>query len=111
MSGEYILFHNAPEGVLAGERSERTSVTEAGLDAVCAKASLWKLSARQWFSGAEALRTLAAQLFGVDADGIADELPPDQVLERSDSRTFLAHSLLDQGKVIDSIPIYKRSPL
>jgi len=47
------------------------SVTEAGLDAVRAKASPWKLSAAEWFSGAETLRTLAAQLFGVDSDGIA----------------------------------------
>ena len=47
------------------------SVTEAGLDAVRAKASPWELSAPQWFSGAETLRTLAAQLLGVDADGVA----------------------------------------
>jgi selenocysteine lyase/cysteine desulfurase len=47
------------------------SVTEAGLDAVRAKASPWNLSAAEWFSGAERLRTLAGQLFGADSDGIA----------------------------------------
>lgn len=47
------------------------SVTDAGLAAVQAKTSPWKLSAPDWFSGAEALRTLAAQLIGADSDGIA----------------------------------------
>jgi selenocysteine lyase/cysteine desulfurase len=47
------------------------SVTEAGLDAVSAKARPWNLSAAEWFSGAETLRTLAGQLFGADSDGIA----------------------------------------
>lgn len=46
-------------------------VTQAGIDAVRAKASPWKLSAPEWFSGAETLRGLAAQLFGADIDGIA----------------------------------------
>jgi selenocysteine lyase/cysteine desulfurase len=47
------------------------SVTEAGLDAVRAKCSPWKLSAPEWFSGAETLRTLAAQLLRVDVGSIA----------------------------------------
>ena len=47
------------------------SVTKAGRDAVSAKASPWKLTASDWFSGAETLRSLAAKLFGVDSDGIA----------------------------------------
>ena len=47
------------------------SVTEAGLGAVRAKTNPWKLSAPEWFSGAETLRTLAAQLLGADSDGIA----------------------------------------
>jgi selenocysteine lyase/cysteine desulfurase len=46
-------------------------VTEAGMDAVHAKASPWKLSVPEWFSGAETLRRLAARLFGCDIDGIA----------------------------------------
>ena len=46
-------------------------VTEAGIDAVRAKASPWKLSAPEWFSGAETLRGLAARLFGADIDGMA----------------------------------------
>jgi selenocysteine lyase/cysteine desulfurase len=47
------------------------SVTQAGLDAVRAKASPWKLSAPEWFSGAETLRALAARLFGTDSNGVA----------------------------------------
>jgi len=46
-------------------------VTQAGMEAVRAKASPWKLSAPEWFSGAETLRGLAAQLFGADIDGMA----------------------------------------
>lgn len=47
------------------------SVTQAGLAAVSAKASPWKLTAPEWFSGAETLRGFAAKLMGVDSDGIA----------------------------------------
>lgn len=47
------------------------SVTEAGLDAVRTKASPWKLSAPEWFSGAETLRVLAAEMLGVDSDSVA----------------------------------------
>jgi len=47
------------------------SVTEAGLGAVRAKESPWKLTAAEWFSGAETLRGLAARLLDVEADGIA----------------------------------------
>ncbi len=47
------------------------TVTEAGLRAVRAKASPWKLTAAEWFSGAETLRTLPARLLQVEAHGIA----------------------------------------
>ena len=47
------------------------SVTEAGINAVRAKESPWRLAAPQWFSGAETLRTLAARLLEVETDGIA----------------------------------------
>jgi selenocysteine lyase/cysteine desulfurase len=47
------------------------SVTEAGLSAVRAKESPWKLTAPEWFSGAETLRELAARVLDVDAAGIA----------------------------------------
>ena len=47
------------------------AVTEAGLRAVRAKESAWKLTAPEWFSGTEALRALVARLLHVDADGIA----------------------------------------
>jgi selenocysteine lyase/cysteine desulfurase len=47
------------------------SVTEAGFSAVRAKESPWKLTAPEWFSGAETLRGLAARLLDVETDGIA----------------------------------------
>lgn len=47
------------------------AVTEAGLGAVRAKESPWKLSPPEWFSGAETLRALAARLLHVEADAIA----------------------------------------
>src|SRR5437868_1509585 len=47
------------------------SVTEAGIAAVRRKATPWKIAAEDWFSGAEELRGLAAQLLSADAEGIA----------------------------------------
>lgn len=47
------------------------SITEVGLRAVRQKANPWKLSAADWFSGAEQLRTLAARVLGADPDGVA----------------------------------------
>lgn len=47
------------------------SATEAGFSAVRAKESPWKLTAPEWFSGAETLRGLAARLLDVETDGIA----------------------------------------
>jgi selenocysteine lyase/cysteine desulfurase len=47
------------------------AVTQAGLAAVREKANPWKLSASDWFSGAEELRVLASHVIGVDAEGIA----------------------------------------
>ncbi|HWO30490.1 MAG TPA: aminotransferase class V-fold PLP-dependent enzyme, partial [Candidatus Acidoferrum sp.] len=64
-----------PDGVTylncANMAPQLRSVTAAGIDAVRAKATPWTLSARQWFSGAEELRRLAAQVIGADADGVA----------------------------------------
>lgn len=40
---------------------------------------------------------------------LADQLPPQRVLERSSSREFLANSLLDQRKISESIPIYEKA--
>jgi TonB family protein len=40
---------------------------------------------------------------------IANQLPAFKVLERSSSYTFLAHSLFNQGKVRDSIPLYQKA--
>jgi len=47
------------------------SVTEAGIAAVRTKSSPWTLRAEDWCSGAEELRAVAAQLLGVETDGIA----------------------------------------
>ena len=47
------------------------AVTQAGLDAVRAKASPWNLSASDWFTGAEPLRALFARVVGANADSIA----------------------------------------
>jgi selenocysteine lyase/cysteine desulfurase len=47
------------------------SVTQAGIEAVKRKSSPWNLTAPEWFSGAEELRTVCAQLLGADAEGIA----------------------------------------
>jgi TonB family protein len=44
-----------------------------------------------------------------EAVKLADQLPPQRVLERSSSRTFFAHSLLEQGKVEASIPVYRKA--
>lgn len=64
-----------PEGVTylncANMAPQLRSVTEAGIAAVRAKATPWKLTAPEWFSGAEVLRELAAQLLNADAEGIA----------------------------------------
>jgi selenocysteine lyase/cysteine desulfurase len=46
-------------------------LTAIGIDAVRAKAAPWTLTASQWFSGAEELRSLAAQVMGADAEGVA----------------------------------------
>jgi len=64
-----------PEGVTylncANMAPQLRAVTQAGVDAVRRKATPWKLSAGEWFSGAEQLRILAANVLGTDRDGIA----------------------------------------
>lgn len=47
------------------------SVSAAGLSSVALKASPWKITPADWFSGAETLRGLAAKVVGVNADSIA----------------------------------------
>jgi len=44
-----------------------------------------------------------------EAVKLADQLPPQRVLERSGSREFLANALLDQSKISESIPIYEKA--
>jgi selenocysteine lyase/cysteine desulfurase len=47
------------------------TVTAAGIDAVRAKASPWRLRASDWFAGAEPLRALVGRVIGADAESIA----------------------------------------
>ena len=64
-----------PDGVTylncANMAPQLRCITTAGIDAVRAKATPWTLSAPEWFSGAEELRSLAAQVMGADVDGVA----------------------------------------
>ncbi|HEY6252018.1 MAG TPA: TonB family protein [Candidatus Angelobacter sp.] len=54
-------------------------------------------------------RYIEAETKCSDAVKLADQLPPQRVLERSSSREFLANSLLDQRKISESIPIYEKA--
>jgi selenocysteine lyase/cysteine desulfurase len=47
------------------------AVTRAGNEAIAAMATPWRLRAPDWFSGAERLRGLAAQIMNADVDGVA----------------------------------------
>src|SRR5260370_5868010 len=40
---------------------------------------------------------------------MSDQLPPDRLIERSMSRTFLAHSLVGEHRVNDAIPLYEKA--
>jgi selenocysteine lyase/cysteine desulfurase len=64
-----------PDGVTylncANMSPQLRRITAVGINAVQAKATPWTLSAPQWFSGAEELRSLAARVIGADADGVA----------------------------------------
>jgi selenocysteine lyase/cysteine desulfurase len=64
-----------PQGVAylncANMAPQLRSVTAVGLDAVRQKAAPWTLSSTDWFTGAEELRTLAAQVMGTEANNVA----------------------------------------
>jgi selenocysteine lyase/cysteine desulfurase len=47
------------------------AVANVGIRAIRGRSSPWTLSAPEWFSGPEELRTLAAQLLGTDLESIA----------------------------------------
>jgi len=47
------------------------TVTAAGIEAVRAKASPWRLRPSDWFTGAEPLRALVGRVIGADAESIA----------------------------------------
>jgi tetratricopeptide (TPR) repeat protein len=40
---------------------------------------------------------------------LSDQLPADRILERSESRTMLAHSLIGQQRPRDAIPLYEKA--
>jgi tetratricopeptide (TPR) repeat protein len=44
-----------------------------------------------------------------EAVEISNELPKDVILERSSARSLLAHSILNQGRIKESIPIYEEA--
>jgi selenocysteine lyase/cysteine desulfurase len=64
-----------PDGVTylncANMSPQLRSITAVGINAVQAKATPWTLSAPQWFTGAEELRSLASRVIGADGDGVA----------------------------------------
>lgn len=64
-----------PDGVFylncASMSPRLRSVSAAGAEALARSASPWNISAAEWFSGAEELRDLAAQVIGAEADSIA----------------------------------------
>lgn len=47
------------------------AVTRAGNEAIQTMATPWRVRAADWFSGAERVRTLAAQVMRADVDGVA----------------------------------------
>lgn len=47
------------------------AVSTAGTTALASMATPWRIRSADWFSGAERLRTLAAQVMGADAEGVA----------------------------------------
>jgi TonB family protein len=44
-----------------------------------------------------------------EAVTLSDQLPSDRIIERSSSRTFLAHSLVGGQRVNDAIPLYEKA--
>jgi selenocysteine lyase/cysteine desulfurase len=75
MTGEAKTLFEIPPDITylncANMAPQLKAVTQAGLLSVRAKTAPWTLSAPEWFSGAEQLRTLAADVLGADAEGIA----------------------------------------
>lgn len=55
----------------ASQSPQLRSVTAAGLDSVKSKTEPWKISASDWFSGADALRESAAKVIGAETQSIA----------------------------------------
>lgn len=60
---------------------------------------------KQW----DASQSSAAESKCRDAVALADQLPENRVLERSDSRTFLAHVLYHQNRLDEAIPLYEKA--
>jgi selenocysteine lyase/cysteine desulfurase len=57
--------------ICASRSPQLRSVTAAGVAAVQSKASPWKITASDWFTGAEPLRALFGRVVNADADTIA----------------------------------------
>lgn len=75
MIGPVRHLFEIPEDVIylncANLAPQLRSVTAQGVAAVKSKAAPWKITAEDWFSGAEELRVTAGRLFGTDAEHIA----------------------------------------
>jgi selenocysteine lyase/cysteine desulfurase len=74
LPSQRALF-DIPDGITylncASMSPQLTSVTDAGIDAVRAKASPWTLTASDWFTGAEELRGLFARIVNATSDDVA----------------------------------------
>ena len=44
-----------------------------------------------------------------EAVALSDELPTNRLIERSSSRTFLAHALIGERKIDEAIPLYQKA--
>jgi len=64
-----------PEGIVffncANLAPQLHSVRQAGEEAIARMARPWEIKSADWFTDVERLRSLAAQLIGADADGVA----------------------------------------
>ncbi|PYP80002.1 MAG: aminotransferase [Gemmatimonadetes bacterium] len=73
--GSQRAMFDIPDGVTylncASMSPQLRTVTEAGIDAVRAKASPWTLRPSDWFDHAEPLRALFGRVIGADAESVA----------------------------------------
>jgi selenocysteine lyase/cysteine desulfurase len=71
----YKSFFEIPDGITylngANMSPQLKRATDRGIDAVNLKRHPWKLQAADWFTGAEQIRSLSAQVFRTSADNVA----------------------------------------